>query len=175
MSVLAMIHTCSEQTSSPPPPGRCFQTIFEAKGYPCRTWGGLSQAGVQFCWPRHMLLMAKGKGPGMPIFEPYPSSWLLRENCQWGVPGHKKWSSSWGLDYFTWKPKHSLQAFVSGIGPIALRSGDGSAPFTAWPPELWDSAAGHRCSLWLSLLPIPPAAHTPGLLELQPVHTIPRE
>ena len=55
--------------------------------------------------------MTKGKGPGMPIFEPYPSSWLLRENCQWGVPGHKKWSSSWGLDYFTWKS----QAFSLSI------------------------------------------------------------
>ena len=31
------------------PTGRCFQTFFEAKSYPYRTWGGLSQAGVQLC------------------------------------------------------------------------------------------------------------------------------
>ena len=152
MSVLAMIHTCSEQTSSLTT-GRCFKTIFGAKGYPCRTWGGLSQAGVQFCWLHHMLLMAKGKGPGMPIFEPSPSSWLLRENCQWGVPGHKKWSTSWGLEYFTWK----TQAFSTSICQWDRTY---CSPEWGWvcltPGTL-------RFSSWASLQSLTfPTAHTPS-------------
>lgn len=151
--------------STSPPTGRCFQTFFEAKTYPCRTWGQLSQAGVQFCWLHHVLLMAKGDCPGMPIFEPHPSSWLPRENCQWGVPGHKKWSSSWGLDYFTWK----TQAFFL---PASICQWDRTycslEQGWIWPLELWDSAAGCYCSLCSSLLPTSPAA--PGPLELQPMY-----
>lgn len=41
-----------------------------------------AQAGVRLCWLHHVLLMAKGEGPGMPVFETHPSSGLPRENCQ---------------------------------------------------------------------------------------------
>lgn len=89
-----------------------------------------------------------------------------QRELQWGVPGHKKWSSSWGLDYFTWKTQASFL-------PASICQWDRTycSPEWGWlyslhclPLEFWDSAAGHYCSLFSSLLPISPAQ--PGLLEL---------
>lgn len=122
-----------------------------------------AQAGVPICWLHHGRLMAKAEGPGMPVFEPHPSSWLPRENCQWGVPGHKKWSFSWELDYFTWKTQASF--LPAGIFQLYRTY---CSPEWRWlyplALEFRDSAPGHYCCLCSSLLPISP--EQPSLLEL---------
>lgn len=100
---------CSEQSSSPGA-DICRATLKQGAilvehGLGCPH---PAQGGGSLCWLHHVLLTGKGKGPGMLVFEPHSSSGLPRENCQWGVPVHKKWSSSWGLDYFTWKNQTSF-------------------------------------------------------------------
>lgn len=143
---MSVLGSCSEQTFSPLAdvfrPSLKQRATLAEHGVSCPH---PSQAGVQLRWLHHVLLMAKGEGPGMPAFEPHPSSWLPRKNCQWGVPGHKKWSSSWGLDYFTWKTQaffFSCNHLSMGQDLLLSRVGMTLPRFIAWPVELWDKLPG---------------------------------